>query len=153
MAGMNFMDVANKKLNDVERPPLPPVGTYRWRVSKLPTQTTSKDGKWDILTFPIQALEALEDTDMTDYNGEVSGIVDSIRFMFDKEDEVAFGKTLFRLRNFFEKTLKCAADGDSIRESMNASVNQQFLAPLTWRADPNDAEIMYTQVGTPAPLD
>jgi len=153
MAGLNFSDITNKKLEEVERPPLAPVGTYRWQVTKLPTITTSSDGKWDIVNFPIRALEALDDTDMSDYAGEVTSITESVRFMFNKEDEVEFKKSEYRLRNFLEKALKCADETSTLGVAMNASVNQQFIAPLTWRPDKNDTSIFYTQLGTAAPLE
>jgi hypothetical protein len=149
----NFADVANQKLADVERPPLPPVGTYRWSITKLPSATTSNDGKWDILTIPVRALEALDDVDMSDYAGEVTNITNSIRFMFNKEDEVEFEKTLFRVRTFFEKHVKCADEETTIGQAMNASVNQQFLGSIAWAQDKNDPEVFHANVARTAPLD
>lgn len=150
---LNFADVANKKVADVERPPLPPVGTYRWSITKLPVVTTSGDGKWDILTIPIRALEALDDVDMSDYSGEVSNITNQIKFMFNKEDEAEFEKSLYRVRTFFEKHVKCATEDDTIAQALNNSVNQQFLGSIAWQQDKNDPEMFYANVGRTAPLD
>lgn len=150
---LNFADVANQKLADVERPPLPPVGTYRWSISKLPIITTSNDGKWDILTVPVRALEAQDDVDMTDYSGEVTNITNQIKFMFNKEDEVEFEKSLYRVRTFFEKHVKCADEKDTISQALNASVNQQFLGSIAWQQDKNDPELFYANIGRTAPLE
>lgn len=150
---LNFADVANKKVADVERPPLPPVGTYRWSITKLPIVTTSGDGKWDILTVPVRALEAMDDVDMTDYAGEVTNITNQIKFMFNKEDEAEFEKSLYRVRTFFEKHVKCASEDDTIAQALNSSVNQQFLGSIAWSQDKNDPELFYANLTRTAPLD
>lgn len=149
----NFADVANKKVSEIERPPLPPVGTYRWQITKLPISTTSGDGKWDILTVLCRAHEAMDDVDMTDYSGEVTNITNQLKFMFNKEDEAEFEKSLFRVRTFFEKHVKCAEEDDSIAQALNKSVNQQFLGSIAWQQDKNDPEIFYANIARTAPLD
>jgi hypothetical protein len=150
---LNFADVASKKVADVERPPLPPVGTYRWVITKLPAQTTSNDGKWDILTVSCRAIEALDDVDMTDYKGDVTSINNSVRFMFNKEDEAEFDKSLYRATSFFEKHVRCADEGDTIGQALNKSVNQQFLGSIAWAQDKNDPEIFHANIARTAPLD
>ncbi len=150
---LNFADVASKKVADVERPPLPPVGTYRWAITKLPSHVTSGDGKWDILTVPLRALEALDDVDMSDYKGDVKDIVNSKRFMFNKEDETEFEKTLYQVRTFFEKHVKCAQEGDTIGQMLNNSVNQQVLGSITWNQDKNDPELFHANIGRTAPIE
>jgi len=150
---VNFADAANKKIADIERPPLPPVGTYRFSITKLPAATESNDGKWDILTIPVRALEAMDDVDMSDYAGQVENITNSIKFMFNKEDEAEFEKSLFRARTFFEKHVKCADESDTLAQAMNKSVNQQFLGSIAWQQDKNDPEIFYANIARTAPLD
>ena len=149
----NFADIASKKVADVERPPLPPVGTYRWSITKLPQQTTSGDGKWDILTFNVRALEALDDVDMADYAGEVTNITNQVKFMFNKEDEAEFEKSLFRVRTFLEKHVKCCGEDDTMGQALNASVNQQFLGSIAWTQDKNDPEIFYANIARTAPIE
>lgn len=150
---LNFADVASKKVSEIERPPLPPVGTYRWSITGLPTTTTTADDKWDILTVPLRATEAMDDVNMTDYNGEVTGIVNSKRFMFNKQDEAEFEKTLFQVRTFFEKHVKCADEGDTIAQMLNNSVNQQVLGTIAWKQDKNDPEVFHANVARTAPLE
>lgn len=150
---INFADVASKKMDEVERPPLPPVGTYRWQISKLPEQTTSGNGEWDIVNVSVRAVEALEDVDLDDYKGEVANIVQSVRFMFNKQDEVEFEKSLYRFRTFLEKHVQCAEADMSIAQAMNASVGQQFLGTIAWRQDKEDPELFHANIARTAPLD
>lgn len=150
---LNFADVAAKPIQEVERPPLPPVGTYRFSVTKLPETTKSKDEAWEILTFNVRALEAMDDVDMSDYKGEVTGIVQQVKFMFNLNDEVEFEKSLFRLRQFLENHLKCADEGMTIAQALNASVNQQFLGTIAWKQDNNDPENFFANISRTAPLD
>lgn len=150
---INFADVASKKMDEVERPPLPPVGTYRWQITKLPEQTTSGNGEWDIVNVSVRAVEALDDVDIDDYKGEIANIMQSVRFMFNKQDEVEFEKSLFRFRTFLEKHVRCAEPDMSIAQAMNASVGQQFLGTIAWRQDKEDAELFHANIARTAPLD
>lgn len=150
---LNFADVAAKKMSEVERPPLPPVGTYRFQITKLPASTTTADGKWDILTIPVRAMEALDDVDMSDYKGEVTGIVNSVKFMFNTQDDAEFEKSLYRTRTFFERHVKCAEENDTIGQALNKSVNQQFLGSIAWTQDKNDPEVFHANIARTAPLD
>lgn len=150
---LNFADAAQKKVAEIERPPLPPVGTYRWSITKLPAVTTTNDGKWDILTVNVRAVEALDDVDMDGFSGEVTNITNQVKFMFNKEDEAEFEKSLFRARTFFEKHVKCAEEDDTIAQALNKSVNQQFLGTIAWQQDKNDQEIFYANISRTAPLE
>ena len=150
---LNFADIASKKMEEIERPPLPPVGTYRFAITKLPEATTTNDGNWDILTVQCRALEALDDVDMEDYKGEVSGISSQVKFMFNKNDEAEFGKSEYRMRQFFEKHVGCANDGDTVGQMLNSSINGQFLGTMAWRADKNDPELFHANISRTAPVD
>lgn len=149
---LNFSDIANKKLADIEKPPLPPTGLYRWSITKLPEISTSQNGEWDILTVSCRALEAVE-ADMDDYKGEVTNISQTLRFMFNKNDEAEFEKSLFRARQFFEKHVQCADENDSMAQAMNNSINGQFLGQISWSPDKNDPENFFANLGKTAPLD
>lgn len=149
----NFADIASKPVAEIERPPLAPVGTYRWSIPKLPVQTTSNDGKWDILTVNCRALSAEDDVDLEGYAGEVTNITNSVKFMFNKEDEVEFEKQLYRMRTFFEKHVQCANEGDTIGQMLNNSVNGQFLGSIGWSQDKNDAELFYANIVRTAPVE
>lgn len=151
----SFTEIANKKVEDIERPPLPPVGTYRWSITKLPEVSKSNDEKWEFLRIPCRAVEALDNVDMADYKGDVSNIAMSVSFVFNVEDEVAFEQTLFRVRQFFEKHVGCAEPDMTLAQAINASVNGQFLGDVTWRQDKRDesGETMQADIGRTAPID
>jgi hypothetical protein len=132
---VNFNDILNKKADEIEKPPLPPQGTYRFTVTKVPEATESQSGEWDILNFQCQAVEAMDNVDMDDYKGEVTGIRLRKTYMFNKSDEVAFQQTEYNLRTFLEKHLGVFEDGMSMGEALNASKGAQFLGEVTWRED------------------
>lgn len=152
---LNFRDIAKKKLEEVERPPLPPVGTYLWLVTKLPVIETSADEKWDYVIFPVKIVAPTEDVDSDAINayGDITKYQTTHRFIFDKNDPAKFAQTEFNLRRFLEEHLKCADPSMSMTEAMNAAVNNQFLAPIVWRADKNDAELMHANIGRTAPTE
>lgn len=149
---LNFADVANKKIDEIERPPLPPVGTYRWRVLRLPEQSkVGKDDQYEVVNFSVQAIEALDDVDMDDYKGDVTGILNRVQFMFDTQDEAKFEQTLFRLKTFLQKHL--LLDSESVTEGLNDSVGSEFLGTIKWRQDKNDPELFYAEIGRTAPIE
>lgn len=150
---ISFADVASKPMAEVERPPLPPVGTYRWRITKLPEMTTSQSGEWDIVTVQAQCLEALDDVETSDYPGDIRNIRQSLRFMFNKSDEAEFEKSLYRFRTFLEKHVQCASEGDTIAQAMNAAVNGEFNGTIAWKQDKEDHEIFYANIGRTAPVE
>lgn len=150
---LNFADIAGKKMAEAERPPLPPVGTYRFRVTKLPEASTTTNGEWDILTINCRAVEALDDVDRSDYKGEVTGILQQVKFMFNKNDEVEFQKSEFNARRFFEAHVKCATPEDTFGQAMNNSVNAEFLGSIVWKQDKNDPEIFHANIGRTAPVE
>lgn len=152
----DFKDIAKVKLDEVKKVPLPPVGTYRWVITKLPNirEFKGKDGReWQSMEFPIQVVQALEDVDPAGYPGEITEIRQSLSFMFDRSDEAEFIKAQNRIKNFFTKILQCVGEDATIGEGMNAAVRGQFLAPITWVPDKNDESVMQAQLGRAAPLD
>lgn len=149
---INFADAAKKKLADIERPPLPPVGTYRWSITKLPEYTVSKDEAWGFLRINVRAMEAIT-ADMDDYKGEVTNITNQVSFIFDLNDENSFDKTMFQARRFFEQHVNCAGEKDSLTEAMNKCVNGQFLGDIVWNQDKNDPENFFANLVRTAPLD
>lgn len=151
----NFNDIASKKVEDVERPPLPPVGTYRFRVMKVPESTKSGDEQWEFLRFPCRALEALDDVEVDDYKGEITNIMVPKAFVFNTSDEAAFEQTLFQLRQFCEKHLLCVEPGMSVAEMINASVNAEFLGTVKWSQDKRDTtgETFNAEIGRTAPVE
>lgn len=150
---LNFADVASKPVDSVEKPPLLPVGTYRWRITKLPSSRDTPDGAWEVLEIPCQAVEAMDDVEIEDIKGELKGYFNRVSFMFNKNDEAEFEKTLYNATQFFEKKVKCVEPGDSIGQAVNNSVNQEFLGTIGWKPDKNDPEVMHANIVRTAPID
>lgn len=152
---VDFASILNKKAADIEKPPLPPQGTYRFRVTAVPESKETASGEYDILTFNAQAVEAMDNVDMDDYKGEVSGIRLRKAFLFNKNDEVAFQQTEYNLRRFLVDHLQVLDDNTSISEALNAAKNAEFLGDVTWRADNRDGMEgeFQAEIGRTAPVD
>lgn len=151
----NFADIAQKKMDEIERPPLPPVGTYRWRIAKLPDVTKSQDEKWQFVRFFCKAVEPRDDVDLSDYSGDPANITLTKSFVFNLSDEVEFEKTEYAVRQFLEKHVQCVEPGVTLREAMNASVNAEFDGYVAWRADKRDesGETMNAEITRTAPVE
>ncbi len=152
---VDFASIASRKVEEVERPPLPPVGTYRFRVMKVPESSKSGDEQWEFLRFNCRAVEALDNVEVGDYPGDIGNIMLSKSFVFNSADEAAFETALFQLRQFCEKHLRCTEAGMTVAEMLNASVNQEFLGDVAWKQDKRDqsGETFNAEIGRTAPVE
>lgn len=151
----NFDEALDVKAGDVEKPPVQPQGNYIWAVSKMPTQTTSKNGEWAIIEFPVKAVEAMDDVDPDDLEafGDVSSAMNRVTFMAptDPTKTIEVEKMIYRLKRFLLETLRVDGDEDTtMRELIANSVNCQFIATASWRMVEEDT---YVDVKNMAPLD
>lgn len=152
---LNFNDVANTKMEDVKAVPLPPIGTYRWQIMKLASIREFQGGDgtpYQSVEFPIRVVAPGDDVDVSSYEGKIEDYRDRLSFMYNRQDEAAFIAFQNQLKKFFVTVLGCVDEKASLSEGINASVNQQFLAPITWAPDKKDPEIIRAQVGRAAPL-
>jgi len=152
---MDFTQALDTRASDVEKPPVQPQGTYIWTVTKQPIQSTSQSGDWNIIEFPIVAVQAEDDVDPDELSefGDLTAARNRISFMFptDPDKEADVKRSLYRLKNFLLNTLMIDADEDaSIKELLAASVGQQFLASATWRQVEDNT---YVDVKNYAPID
>lgn len=150
---LNFNDVLNKQADEIEKPPLPPVGTYEWRITKIPEQKTSGNGDWDMVNFYVVAVQAMDNVEVDDYKGEITNIRLTKSFLFNKNDEVEFERTFYNLKVFLENHVKCWESGMSLAEALNAANGQSFLGDVAWKADPRTEGDFQAQIGRTAPLD
>ena len=155
---VNFTDALQVKGGDIERPALLPVGTYRAVVDKIPAFDVIGDGKWDTVDFPMKVVEAGEDVDAEALAafGPLTNVRLRRRFMFSKaeEDSTSNDQSMFNLRRFLEDHL--LIDGfqkKTLKQSLADAVGQQCLIYVRWRADKNDAEIQYAEIGKTLPLE
>lgn len=152
---MNFADALNKSTSDIEKPPLQPAGTYKWAVEKVPAIESSKDGKWDYLDFQLKCLGAEEDVDQEALNtfGSLANVRQRRRFIFDKNDEQAFNRTLYQVKRFITEHLQVdGADQMELKTALAKSVNHQCLAQIVWSQDREDKDVQYANIGKTAPV-
>lgn len=154
---VNFADALNTTAGSIERPPLIPIGTYTAVVSKIPSIETIGDGKWDVLDFQLRLQSPGEDVDteaLQEYGGLGAQSVLRHRFMFNKEDDAAFKRTLFNLKRFLIDHLKVdGSDSTPLKEMIDNSVNHSCSVFVQWRPDKNDSEVVYNEIKKTAPLD
>lgn len=152
----NFNDVLNKKLDDIEKPPLIPIGTYKAAVKKVPAlDTIGKQSEYDVCDFQLQLIEpAADDVDLDElkkFGGCGPHATIRRRFMFNKNDQSAFDRTMYDLKRFLQDHLK--VDATDLKEGLNNSVNQACLVTVKWRPDKENPETMYAEVARTAPIE
>ena len=153
---MDFREALNVKIADIERPPLPPLGHYVFKVTKYEFGEVG-NGRFDTVDFRLQAVEAREDVDTEALStaGGLKQVSLRHRFMFNKgeteEDKANFNRTLFNMKRFLSEHLGIGTDG-GLKEAIDASIGQQVLANVTYLPDPNDPEIQYAEIGRTAPV-
>lgn len=151
---MNFMESLNVKADEVKRPPLPPLGTYRFVISKLAYDEVGQ-GKYNVVNFTVQAREMVDgdESALADY-GKVEDIIQRVSFMFptDPEEQTARERAKFNMKRFLVDT--CGGDeSKKLRELAEESIGWEFLGTITYRPDKTDKEIMYPEVSKHAPIE
>jgi len=155
---MKFSDALDRKLEDIQRPPNPPVGHYIWQVSKHPEMdefTSSRTGaEFERVNIQLSCVSAGDDVDtdeLSDY-GNIQGYTQRKTFLFptSEDEKASYERSLFNLRRFLDH---CGVDSDmAMNEALAACVGQQVMAELKHRPDPEDPEVVYAEVGKTAPV-
>lgn len=147
-----FSDILTKGSETIERPPLPPKGTYEWIVTGIPK--TREAGAFETVDIPVQAVAASEDVDANELAAwgdlKKNKIVSRVSFLFNTEDENEFANTEFRFTEFLTQHL--SQDDASIKELMSSAPNKRFLGELDYRPDKNDPERLYVNIRKTAPV-
>jgi len=149
---MKFSQALDRKLEEIKRPPNPPVGHYVWQVSKHPevTDFESQDGKsFERVTFQITAVAPGDDVDPDELKeyGKIDGYISEKTFLFidSEEDPAGYERSMFNLKRFLGH---CGVDESlELGEALAASVGQRFLGELNHQPDKNDPEVVYARVG------
>lgn len=153
---MDFSQALDRKLEEVKRPPNLPIGHYTWQINKVPEQETFESSRtgdtFDRLTFQCVCVEAADDVDTDDLEdyGNVAGALNRKSFMFtqNEEEKASWDRSLFNLTRFLKH---CGVDESlSVEQGINDIVGHQFIGELNHRPDPNDAEIIYAEIGRTA---
>ena len=153
---VNFAAIANKKVEDIERPPNLPIGTYLATVTKIPAQGEVAGGKWETLDFMLKIIKPMEDVDPNALKayGDVTKRTMQRRFMFSTEEEDKFSASEYQVKKFCFKHLMVDESSDmSWTEMLHESVNHQCLVSVKWEPDKNDPEIIYDRIGKTAPVE
>lgn len=151
---MNFADILKTKAAEVERPPLPPLGTYVWAVARFELGEVSSDkGEWDTVEFHLQATEPSTgvDPDELAAYGNIANVKTRLSFMFDRHDEVKKAQTLYRMTTFLTEHLGIEAGKKDLNELINESVGQSCLGVLKYRTAPSGDQ--FPEIGKTAPLE
>lgn len=149
---VSFASALDRSMETIKRPPPAPLGDYQVRVTKMPDtpeQFTSKDGtEFDRLTFQCALVAALDSVDHDELAafGKVEGTPVRHVFLFNKSDEQKFEATLNRLKNFL-KSMGIDTDSGSLGEKLSETPNCQFGATIEHRLDPQDAMVVYAEIG------
>lgn len=152
---LDFRSVANQRLNEIERPKLPPIGNYVTIVKKMADISKSKDGLWEFVKYPVGLLEPLEDVDPLALQefGDVTKIGNlTVDFVFNLSDENAFLITQNRLKDFLEKVTKAADPTDNLMEAMQKAVGARFIVNMTHQQDKDNKEVFHARIGKMMPL-
>jgi hypothetical protein len=156
---VDFTQALDVKVAEIERPPLPPVGHYIFKVSKPAVFGDVGNGRFDTVDFVLQGVEATDDVDQDDLAsvGGPTAINLRHRFMFnkgdDEESKANANRTLFNLRTFLEKHLGMDIEGITLKEAIDQAVGQQCMANVQLRPDRDNPEIVYAEIGRTAPIE
>lgn len=150
----SFSEILTKTAESIERPPLPPKGTYFLVVTGQAKKTDRKE--YEVIDFPLKAVRPTEDVDAEGLAAYApSGKLDSIQvrksFLFNTTDEAQFKQTEFNMREFLVTHLGLDPSL-TMKELMNMAVNKQCLGVIDYRPDGNNPEIMYTDLKKTAPI-
>lgn len=152
---MNFNDVLNTPLSTVKRPPLPPLGSYRFVISKWEKADAKSDkGEWENIIFTNRAISPGPDVDIEALRdwGDPKNIVVQHNFMFDKNNAISFQNTLVRLTTFLTK--HCGlGDEMELKEALGKCVNRSFMAALGLRPDKNNTGEFFVEIKSTAAVE
>lgn len=153
---MNFKDALSVKVNDIEKPPLLPSGTYEAIIKKVPTMEETADKKWEMLDFPCQIVAATDEVSVDElaaYGGLDARSQLRRRFMFNTEDDNAFKRTLFDVKRFCLEHLMVEGDDNTdLKQLLDGSVGKRFYAFVKHNPDKRDPEVIYAEISKTAPI-
>lgn len=149
---MNFTDTLDKTADQIEKPPLLPVGEYVWAVEKTPSIIDKEE--WEIVEYQCRCVEPMESVDadaLQDFiakTGALSKQRQRNAFLFSKTDAGAFARTEYNHKQFLTNTLKCWDEStETLKQGMAKSVNRQFIGSIKWTGGE------YANLGKTAPLE
>lgn len=155
---LNFNDVLKTKVTGIERPPMIPIGHYIGQIVKVPQLAeVGKDKEYDTCDFPVQLMQPQDDVNLDDlaaYGGLGKHSTVNRRFMFNKNDEAAFKRSLFSMRRFLQDHLKVEMDDNTeLKQALNESFGKQLIVFIKHRQDDRDKENFFAEIAQTAPVE
>lgn len=156
---MKFSDSLDRKLEDINRPPALPVGTYSFAIKSVPALdsfTSARTGdEWEKITFNVTCVAPQDDVDedeLADYGSPAGAPMQKV-FMFttDESKKADFERSMFNLKRFLGHA-GVDADGMSLSEAFEQAVGGEFLGEVKHRMDPDDPEVVYSELGRTAEM-
>lgn len=156
---MKFSDSLDRKLEEIKRPPNPPVGHYIWQIDKHPEieefTARSTGAEFERVTVTLSCVSACDDVDPDDLAeyGNIQGYKSRKTFMFptDPDEKASYERSLFNFRRFLGHA---GVDEDlALNEAMAECIGKQVMAELEHRPDPQDPEVVYAEVGKTAEVE
>lgn len=160
MAAVDFNKALDVKASEVKAVPVPPIGHYVWIVTGQGIINT--EGQWNSVRFPVRAVQVFEDADDVDRDdlaefGKVTGIVNSVAFLFDSQDGTEADLITFqnRVKRFAETLGIEDTANKTLRQLCLEAANKKFVGQLVHKQDKRDAsgETMQANIGKTAPYE
>lgn len=124
----NFNHLLNKKMDEVERPALLPVGTYEGVIKGSEFGEARNEDKSPICTFQIQITGTTEDIDPEDLVDSKGKPIDPAGRRF-RRDFFLTEDSLWKLKEFLE-SCGISTDGRSFGEAIPEAKNAPVLVTL-----------------------
>lgn len=155
----SFADIANKKANEVEKPPLPPIGNYIMMVVADPaySKKTSEKGTFEIWDFNFQGVTALDDVDLDELRkfGGAKGVRVRRSFIFntDPNEEAAFQRAEYEMTRFMVDHLKAGPESNSLTQLLGSCKGKQCQVEVGHRPDTRNPDNFYPDIKSTMPID
>lgn len=151
---MRFSDALDRKAESIERPPVLPLGHYVFVVKAIPEMEDFESAKtgdtFDRVTFMLSSLSAGDDVDEEELAayGNPSGQTLRKAFLFNTTEGKGsdFERSLYNMKMFLVEHLGLD-ESMTIQEQLASCVGAQCMGEVTHRADPNNSEIVYAEIG------
>ena len=148
-----FSDIANKKVAETVRPPLPPVGMYTMQITGPYTvrETSGPKGDFEIMSFPMGGVQGHDDVDQEELAafGGAKNVRGKKDFIFNngEGEEVNFLGTENQLKDFLYKHLGISEDeAPTYQEALAFATGRTCLAEIGHRPDARDPENFFTDI-------
>ena len=158
---MNFEDIANSKMSEIEAPTVLPEGTYLAKVAKPYEESQrGEDDKFTVITFPCEILEAgdqIKDPEALEAYGDPAGKSFRIEFWFNTsenlsgEDRERNDTARRKMAKWLEDALEI--DAETLKDAMTEAMGHQFYAVITHQKNDNDPEVPYLRCNKWAPVE